>query len=144
MTSNEESGLPVVTIEDPARRAGKILKTIEHPTRYRSAKWLGKWSGRPGSNRRHSAWEADGLPLTYSRPLESNAYTIIDRAVESVFSGLNSRTGSFYTLKHSPNRQIMREYKGMFTGRCSSVRSVLDRISAVVESLFAVIDRSIQ
>jgi hypothetical protein len=25
------------------------------------------WSGRPGSNRRHSAWEADVLPLNYSR-----------------------------------------------------------------------------
>ena len=29
------------------------------------------WSGRPGSNRRHSAWEADVLPLNYSRHLES-------------------------------------------------------------------------
>jgi hypothetical protein len=27
------------------------------------------WSGRPGSNRRHSAWEADVLPLNYSRNL---------------------------------------------------------------------------
>lgn len=27
------------------------------------------WSGRPGSNRRHSAWEADVLPLNYSRPV---------------------------------------------------------------------------
>ena len=25
------------------------------------------WSGRPGSNRRHSAWEADVLPLNYAR-----------------------------------------------------------------------------
>src|ERR1035438_7797760 len=31
------------------------------------------WSGRPGSNRRHSAWEADVLPLNYSRPDESIA-----------------------------------------------------------------------
>src|SRR5262245_4903683 len=38
--------------------------------------WLGeltvggyrrKWSGRPGSNRRHPAWEAGVLPLNYSR-----------------------------------------------------------------------------
>src|ERR1700733_10957512 len=29
------------------------------------------WSGRPGSNRRHSAWEADVLPLNYSRSLQS-------------------------------------------------------------------------
>ena len=29
------------------------------------------WSGRPGSNRRHSAWEADVLPLNYSRNLFS-------------------------------------------------------------------------
>jgi hypothetical protein len=28
-----------------------------------------EWSGRPGSNRRHSAWEADVLPLNYSRSL---------------------------------------------------------------------------
>src|SRR5579872_7289355 len=26
-----------------------------------------KWSGRPGSNRRHPAWEAGVLPLNYSR-----------------------------------------------------------------------------
>ncbi len=31
------------------------------------------WSGRPGSNRRHSAWEADVLPLNYSRASESIA-----------------------------------------------------------------------
>jgi hypothetical protein len=30
------------------------------------------WSGRPGSNRRHSAWEADVLPLNYSRSLLSD------------------------------------------------------------------------
>ena len=28
-----------------------------------------KWSGRPGSNRRHPAWEAGVLPLNYSRLL---------------------------------------------------------------------------
>jgi hypothetical protein len=28
------------------------------------------WSGRPGSNRRHPAWEAGVLPLNYSRSLE--------------------------------------------------------------------------
>jgi hypothetical protein len=32
-----------------------------------SLKLLILWSGRPGSNRRHSAWEADVLPLNYSR-----------------------------------------------------------------------------
>ena len=31
-------------------------------------KLLKKWSGRRGSNPRHSAWEADVLPLNYSRP----------------------------------------------------------------------------
>ena len=29
---------------------------------------LRNWSGRPGSNRRHPAWEAGVLPLNYSRP----------------------------------------------------------------------------
>lgn len=33
------------------------------------------WSGRPGSNRRHSAWEADVLPLNYSRPRAFAAQT---------------------------------------------------------------------
>src|ERR1700729_1486999 len=28
------------------------------------------WSGRPGSNRRHPAWEAGVLPLNYSRPAQ--------------------------------------------------------------------------
>src|ERR1043165_2078665 len=28
---------------------------------------LKRWSGRSGSNRRHSAWEADVLPLNYAR-----------------------------------------------------------------------------
>jgi hypothetical protein len=37
-------------------------------------KWLPtinliSWSGRPGSNRRHPAWEAGVLPLNYSRPV---------------------------------------------------------------------------
>src|SRR3954468_19433915 len=31
----------------------------------RPRKW--EWSGRPGSNRRHPAWEAGVLPLNYSR-----------------------------------------------------------------------------
>ena len=33
----------------------------------RSVYCEGKWSGRPGSNRRHPAWEAGVLPLNYSR-----------------------------------------------------------------------------
>src|SRR5436190_2211788 len=31
------------------------------------------WSGRSGSNRRHSAWEADVLPLNYARKLNGLA-----------------------------------------------------------------------
>ncbi len=31
----------------------------------------GDWSGRRGSNSRPSAWEADALPLSYSRSMES-------------------------------------------------------------------------
>lgn len=35
--------------------------------------WLRRliWSGRRDSNPRHSAWEADALPLNYSRILEA-------------------------------------------------------------------------
>src|SRR5438132_289640 len=31
------------------------------------------WSGRSGSNRRHSAWEADVLPLNYARSVRDNS-----------------------------------------------------------------------
>src|SRR5665213_183777 len=34
-----------------------------------NGKFLRNWSGRSGSNRRHSAWEADVLPLNYARVL---------------------------------------------------------------------------
>src|SRR5215813_4274901 len=43
--------------------------------------WRGEsWSGRPGSNRRHSAWEADVLPLNYSRSMRLNSW-ILARAL---------------------------------------------------------------
>src|ERR1700756_3799088 len=38
-------------------------------------KGLKCWSGRPGSNRRHPAWEAGVLPLNYSRPVEAQAHS---------------------------------------------------------------------
>ena len=44
------------------------------------------WSGRPGSNRRHSAWEADVLPLNYSRPLESITYRIYSGLLSNLLS----------------------------------------------------------
>ena len=44
------------------------------------------WSGRPGSNRRHSAWEADVLPLNYSRPLESITYVIDSGLLSNLLS----------------------------------------------------------
>ena len=31
------------------------------------------WSGKRGSNPRHSAWEADALPLNYSRIFNFNS-----------------------------------------------------------------------
>ncbi len=34
---------------------------------WRMANAKGGWSGRSGLNRRHSAWEADALPLSYAR-----------------------------------------------------------------------------
>src|SRR6478735_9274367 len=42
--------------------------------------WRGAecWSGRSGSNRRHSAWEADVLPLNYARgsQIRPTAYAV--------------------------------------------------------------------
>src|SRR6185312_17143607 len=32
------------------------------------------WSGRPGSNRRHPAWEAGVLPLNYSRSNQARCF----------------------------------------------------------------------
>ena len=50
----------------------RALKLIAH---WSARRWTGqlsillkRWSGRPGSNRRHPAWEAGVLPLNYSRP----------------------------------------------------------------------------
>src|SRR2546430_17088070 len=38
-------------------------------------KLLNCWTGRPGSNRRHPAWEAGVLPLNYSPPECSGTLT---------------------------------------------------------------------
>src|SRR5215469_16161743 len=45
---------------------------LEHNTDGKSYQLLENWSGRPGSNRRHPAWEAGVLPLNYSRPEQSD------------------------------------------------------------------------
>jgi hypothetical protein len=44
-----------VLVDDSANHAGEASKLLNY------------WSGRPGSNRRHPAWEAGVLPLNYSR-----------------------------------------------------------------------------
>src|SRR3954452_20000902 len=53
---------PVSLGRSPRIDAGKLLKVIKK-----------FWSGRSGSNRRHSAWEADVLPLNYARKLNDLA-----------------------------------------------------------------------
>ena len=68
------------------------------------------WSGRPGSNRRHSAWEADVLPLNYSRPLKS----IIYEKVSPLLSNLLSKSAKMEPLSGvvcSPQR-VMRSTLG--------------------------------
>src|SRR5277367_5954164 len=42
------------------------------------------WSGRPGSNRRHPAWEAGVLPLNYSRPACLHQYYRIRQRLRQV------------------------------------------------------------
>ena len=49
--------------------------------------WRLIWSGRPGSNRRHSAWEADVLPLNYSRNLLWNQQITSALEVERSIKG---------------------------------------------------------
>src|ERR1039458_3289800 len=39
----------------------------EEPAWATGCKLLKRWSGRPGSNRRPTAWKAETLPLSYSR-----------------------------------------------------------------------------
>src|SRR4030042_728024 len=48
------------------------------------------WSGRRGSNPRPSAWEADALPLSYSRP--RSEYTTVVRGTSSAV-GPTARAG---------------------------------------------------
>ena len=52
------------------------------------------WSGRPGSNRRHSAWEADVLPLNYSRlstPTSTEEMMVELSGIEPLTSSLRTR-----------------------------------------------------
>jgi hypothetical protein len=62
-----------------------------------------EWSGRPGSNRRHSAWEADVLPLNYSRTSESIAYNEYLYLQRILVGFLLRNASDFPTFKGSPN-----------------------------------------
>ena len=57
---------------------------------------LENWSGRPGSNRRHPAWEAGVLPLNYSRSKEltSNHNTRVAYEISSIPFIRSPRCGS--------------------------------------------------
>jgi hypothetical protein len=63
----------------------------------------GSWSGRPGSNRRHSAWEADVLPLNYSREGQGHANRLTPQP-----------------LRHSTNLNQAVVLAGYFTSRLFS------------------------
>jgi hypothetical protein len=60
----------LVRAERPhTRRVCSVMHPNLHPNRMLDCRYvIEKWSGRPGSNRRHPAWEAGVLPLNYSRP----------------------------------------------------------------------------
>jgi len=66
----------------------------------------GKWSGRRGSNSRPSAWEADALPLSYSRssyelgykPCEQFTTKLLDKFIKSRPSGTSPKTIRLYHL----------------------------------------------
>src|SRR3954466_3930406 len=57
--SFESCGTRNEHLKSDPRHGLQPVKRTERPRK--------SWSGRPGSNRRHSAWEADVLPLNYSR-----------------------------------------------------------------------------
>ncbi len=58
------------------------MKAAAGSRQCRGSEWC--WSGRPGSNRRHSAWEADVLPLNYSRPYISTTCKFTYRLLTKV------------------------------------------------------------
>src|SRR5450432_819297 len=72
------------TCQDERNCAGRLFKSL-CVVEFLSGpklKILEEWSGRPGSNRRHPAWEAGVLPLNYSRstPLDYHSALIHDNA----------------------------------------------------------------
>ena len=74
-------------------------ESIRSPAYYFPHKPLILWSGRPGSNRRHSAWEADVLPLNYSR----NLFTISElRCQLETIGYTENHCGSGYLLVIPP------------------------------------------
>ena len=102
-----ESALPVMQFSEVLERA---LKTGD-------AKLFKRWSGRRGSNSRRSAWEADILPLNYSRTLiQQNYIRTITHAVPQPSSTLPPRTApltpsparhSLHAASSSPRRHTL-------------------------------------
>ena len=63
----DQDDVPAVILTDPRRGAVSNWYLKNRSERRNRPKCLKRWSGRSGSNRRHSAWEADVLPLNYAR-----------------------------------------------------------------------------
>lgn len=102
------------------------------------------WSGRSGSNRRHSAWEADVLPLNYAR----NAFDLQELGwkVQAQLAGhpgnvgttqelgSRNRTGIKAAMLSRLTRLLLQkanvvEVQGDTSGLADSERSCLDRPS---------------
>ena len=62
------------------------------------------WSGRPGSNRRHSAWEADVLPLNYARANTSIHPTLALKVSTAPPTVKDLRCGPRRTCPQHPQR----------------------------------------
>lgn len=65
-------GRPVTPCHGMQHENGLKTPIIHKPFIFKGFIWIfieENWSGRPGSNRRRSAWEADILPLNYSRKM---------------------------------------------------------------------------
>src|ERR1035437_48521 len=77
------------------RCRGRLLSPMERKPKKR-------WSGRPGSNRRPTAWKAETLPLSYSRwSLFSTAY---DVSCCTVCVQMDRNGGSLHKVCTKPTR----------------------------------------
>ena len=90
--------------------------------------WLCRlWSGRRDLNPRHSAWEADALPLSYSRTI------IYTRILHSVKASVNPDEGAVSLLQPDVKKQSLRRvYVCRSDGNSGADRAVSAQVRATL------------